>query len=148
MKKSLRNISVLTAFLILLDQITKYLAATNLKTNFSIIGDFFQLQYSENTGIAFGIPIPQVILIIANTLLIIAIVYLVRKELSLRNRLTQICTALILAGGMGNLTDRIFRGFVIDFISIWKWPTFNLADTYIVVGILLIIIFYGKVKKT
>lgn len=148
MKKSLRNISVLVAFLIFLDQITKYLAATNLKTSFSIIGEFFKLQYSENTGIAFSIPIPPLILIVASTLLIIAIVYLVRKELSLRSRLTQICTALVLAGGVGNLTDRIFRGFVIDFISIWKWPIFNLADTYIVVGILLIIIFYGKVKKT
>jgi signal peptidase II len=52
----------------------------------------------------------------------------------------------VLGGGLGNLIDRFTRGYVIDFISIWKWPVFNLADVFVTIGVLLIVLFYGKIK--
>lgn len=140
MRKRILLILAATAALILLDQVAKYLAA-----NYPCACALFE--YSENTGIAFGIPVPPVLLIILTAALIVAIVYFAKNELNLRSPITQTAFALILAGGIGNLIDRLFRGYVIDFISIWIWPNFNFADVYIVVGVLLILTFYAKVKK-
>ncbi len=75
------------------------------------------------------------------------IIYLAGKELNLNKKITQILLALIVAGGLSNLFDRFIHGFVIDFISIWIYPIFNIADIYITIGILLTIAFYGKIKR-
>jgi signal peptidase II len=56
------------------------------------------------------------------------------------NRVGLIGFILILSGGLGNLVDRIFYGYVIDFIRVGGWPNFNLADSYITIGVILIII--------
>lgn len=135
MRKNTLQTLTLTLLLILLDQSAKYLAVK-------------YLQISKNTGIAFGIPIPQVVLIITNIALLIIVMYIAKKELNFNNKYTQILTAAILAGGLSNLADRLYHGYVIDFIHVPIWPSFNLADIYITVGILLVIIFYGKIRKT
>lgn len=131
MNKSILKFSFITLFLIFLDQLTKYYSNSPVK----------------NTGIAFGIPIQLVGIILMNILLLILLLYFAKKELNLRSRLAQYLLAFVFAGGISNLIDRLYHGYVIDFISIWIWPTFNLADIYITVGILLLIIFYGKIKK-
>ncbi len=130
----MKNTSILIFLLILSDQATKFLATK-------------YLTISKNTGIAFGIAIPQTILIIANITLLIVLMYFIQKELNLKKRLSQVLTAAILAGGFSNLADRLYHGYVIDFIAVPYWPTFNLADIYITVGILLLIVFYGKLKQ-
>lgn len=141
-----------SAFFGLIDQITKSLVVSSLgaKENqtYQIIGNFFKLEYAENQGIAFGlnIPAPQLMFSVLTLLLIIFIIYLAIKELNLGLKLSQFAIALILGGALGNLIDRITRGFVVDFIAIWKWPNFNLADSFIVIGVLLLVIFYGKIK--
>jgi len=133
MKKSL----ILAAALILLDQLTKYMAAIySFET------------YSENTGVAFGLPVPYILLIIINIALVVVILGWAHKDLKTKNPIAQSAIALIIAGGLGNLIDRITQGYVVDFISIWIWPTFNFADIYIVVGILLLIIFYAKIRRS
>ena len=109
--------------------------------------NFINIHYSENFGVAFSLPLPFALIIILNILLLITLFYFGIKELNMDKKLTQFSLSLIIAGGIGNLIDRIAHGFVIDFISIWKWPTFNLADIYIVAGILMILTFYAKVKK-
>ncbi|MFH1218373.1 MAG: signal peptidase II [Candidatus Peregrinibacteria bacterium] len=136
-----------TALLIFLDQLIKRLMIDNADKILTIIPNFFGFHYTENPGIAFGIPMPYPLLIVLTTILLIAVLFFAKKEIKLTDTISQLSVALILAGGFSNLIDRIFRGFVVDFISIWKWPTFNLADIYIVMGILLIIFFYGKLKK-
>lgn len=130
----MKNISILTLLLVLSDQATKFLATK-------------YLPISKNTGIAFGIPIPQTILVIVNIALLIILFYFIKKELNLKKRFAQVLTAAVLAGGISNLADRLYHGYVIDFIDVPYWPTFNLADIYITVGILLLIAFYGKLKK-
>ncbi len=146
MKKYLINVTIISVILILLDRLTKYFAQKYIE-NYEIIGGIFSLEYAENKGIAFGIEMPQFLLVIVSIIIVPIIFFTIYKELSLDHRITKISSALIIGGALGNVIDRILNGFVIDFISIWKWPNFNIADTFIVVGILLIICFYGRIKK-
>ena len=130
----MKNIAILTLLLILSDQATKLLATK-------------YLSISKNTGIAFGIPIPQPVLTSLTVAMLIILLYFIKKEIDLKKHFSQILTAAILAGGLSNLSDRLYHGYVIDFIDVPYWPSFNLADIYITIGILLLIIFYGKLKK-
>ena len=147
MSRNLKFIFLSTAFLALLDQLGKYLIVQYLKAPLPVFEDFFKLEYSQNTGIAFGLPIPQKILIPGAFILMIAIFFFAKKELNLDKGITRIALALILGGALGNLIDRLAYGYVIDFIAIWEWPNFNLADIYITLGVLLILMFYGKIKR-
>lgn len=135
MKKRIFAISTGIVFLILLDQSSKYMAQK-------------YLEYSQNTGIAFGISLPQPILIIFSLILIAVIPYIFFKELKHDEKISQLALMLIISGAIGNLIDRFTHGFVVDFISVWKWPDFNLADTYISIGILLMIIFYDNMTRS
>lgn len=137
---------IFTPLLIFLDQLTKFFISQNPKTT-EIIENFFRITYSENSGIAFGIKIPFPLLIILNFVLLGLIFYIAKKELKIEKNITQISLILIIAGGIGNLIDRISKGFVVDFISIWRYPTFNFADIYISIGVLLLIVFYGKIRR-
>lgn len=131
MKKHALTSFLFLIALIFLDQITKYSVDMPIK----------------NAGIAFGIPIQLIGIILMNILLLILLLYFAKKELNLNSKLAQYLLALVFAGGISNLIDRLYHGYVIDFISIWIWPTFNFADIYITIGILLLIIFYGKIKR-
>lgn len=130
-----------------LDQLTKYLAGQYLKNPFEIIGSFFKFQYTENTGVAFSIPIPFTGIIILNVILLVLITYFAVKEMDLSRPVSILALSLIYGGAIGNIIDRLAAGYVVDFISIWKWPSFNPADVYIVLGILLILLFYSRIKK-
>jgi len=145
--KTLAKTALLTAFFLILDQVSKYFAKTSSDQPFLVIGDLFKLEYVENRGIAFSLPVPYLIIIISNFLLIILLVYLAVHELNLKSKLAKFSTALLIAGGIGNLIDRMIHGFVIDFISIWKYPFFNFADAYIITAVLLLVVFYGKIKR-
>lgn len=140
-------IYISAAVLALLDQLSKQAIEEHLHSTTDILGNFFKLEYSQNTGIAFGIPIPQTLLLIIIITMIVVIAVFASKELNLKKNISKISIALILGGAIGNLIDRLTRGYVVDFIAIGKWPNFNLADTYICVAVLLLILFYDKIKK-
>lgn len=144
MLKKLSNIyflpvGLLTLIFILADQLSKE----------SVVNS---MAFTKNPGIAFGIQIPPYFIIALTIALLALIIFLSRKELKTESRLTQLCLSLILAGGLSNLYDRLIRGYVVDFISLdfkfFRYPDFNLADGYILTGILLILVFYAKIKKT
>lgn len=145
----MRKILVYASLLALLDQITKALAVKYVAGEpITIIKNFFLLEYSENNGIAFGLDMPFLLTIILNILLIPAIIYFVRKEFKLESGLPKAVTALILGGAFGNFIDRITHKYVVDFIAIGPWPNFNLADAYISIGVLLIILFHGRILRS
>jgi len=146
MKNTLKIIA-LASVLLLADQGTKYLSAKSSGESVSLIKDFFVLKYSENIGVAFSIPVPVPMTILLSIVLISIAAYLSYKNLKLEKSLTILVLALFFSGAIGNIIDRVLYGFVIDFISIWKWPVFNVADTYIVIAVLLFVIFYGKIVK-
>lgn len=146
---SMRKILVYASFLALLDQITKALAVKYLaSTPFTIIKNFFLLEYSENHGVAFGIDVPFFLIILLNIILIPVIIYLASKELDLKRKLAKTATALLIAGAFGNFIDRLTNKYVIDFIAIGPWPNFNLADMYICIAVLLILGFYDKIVRS
>ena len=122
-KKALVSASVI--FLVIAtDQFTKLLVVRN------------SISWSCNPGFAFGL-LPGFLNWVIAFLVLSAVVYLFFKQ---KEFIFYAPFALILGGGIANLTDRIFRGYVVDFIRIPLWPTtFNFADLAITVGVLLII---------
>ena len=132
--------------LIGLDQLIKYWAVTVLKpvTSIQLIPGVLHFHYAENFGAAFSILQNQRWLLIAVT----AVVLLAIVALAFSGRVKDkffICTIfLVAAGGFGNLVDRIFRGFVVDYIYFVpiNFPIFNLADCCVVVGMILLVIYF------
>ena len=120
---------------LLLDQISKQLVIRYVAEPLTIIRNFIDIHVTTNTGISFGLfqntgILPMLIAVI----IIIGIFYYYPKIPKKNNY--QVLTALILGGAVGNFLDRILYGYVIDFIDIWIWPAFNVADSAITIGAL------------
>src|SRR3989338_8366457 len=101
MKKNLGKILLFASVFAFLDQVSKYLVQK------------YELEYTQNTGVAFGIKIPFIAIL--TLILIPVIIYIALKELDLNNKITKISIGLILAGALGNLIDRLSRGFFFSF---------------------------------
>lgn len=136
-------------FLIIgLDQITKYLAIKHLKFNEPVvlIKDFLKLSYVENYGAAFGIMQNKKYFFMIITLIVIIIVTVfLKKNFYHLSKLMKVSLVMLLAGAIGNLIDRVRLSYVIDFISVrfsngYEFPVFNVADCFIVISTLFIII--------
>lgn len=131
---------LLVLFIILLDQLIKYLVSTNmfLGQSIPVLPQIFHLTYIQNPGAAFGILENQCYLfILIAAVLIIAVIYFYKKIIQL-SRFFQIGIALLFSGAIGNMIDRIFIGKVIDYMDFRIWPVFNLADIAIVSGCAII----------
>lgn len=140
-------------FVVLLDQVTKYLIRGSMKifNSMIIIKDFFKITYIENTGISFGLlggadnPVKRWTLVAVVSFAVIMII--VYWALFIKNSLLfNLSCGLIVGGAFGNLIDRIFKGSVTDFIEIGykdlTWPVFNIADTFISIGVFLFVIYF------
>lgn len=127
------------------DQISKTLIVSSadlpkiIIENFFDISPFMRIILHYNSGIAFSIPLPQAIIIPLILLIIVIGLHALSREIHLDHPLTLTTLALIFGGTLGNLIDRIRLGHVIDFISIWKFPVFNIADIAITCGIAMLI---------
>ena len=135
----------MTAFLVFLaDYSTKYAAVKYLiEKPFEIFGNIFKFQLVFNTGAAFSIATNATIFLSGFSMVVAAgILYFTSRIDSIKWALG---LGLVLGGIFGNLSDRIFRepyglqGAVVDWISVLSWPTFNIADSAVVVGVLLIV---------
>lgn len=146
MKKGHIFIGALSLDVAILDQVTKWLAVTNLQTPWDITS-WFSLEYAENTGVAFSFPVPYIVLIPLSFIMIAGILVYGIRSFNVDNPLTIAILGFITGGAVGNIIDRIFRGFVIDFIKVGPWPTFNLADAFLCIGIFLLLLFYGKIRR-
>ena len=123
--------------ILLIDQLTKSIL---INKNISIIPNFLELNYTQNTGIAFGVGNKNILIIIILNILVLGVIIKFIKENELNNKIL-IPLFMVLAGGISNLVDRVFRGYVVDFISInlFNFPNFNIADISISIGILILI---------
>lgn len=131
---------ILIAILIFIDQLTKYFALVKLQPihSIEIISGFLDFTYVENRGAAFGILQGQKILLLIITFVIsfFLIFYILKlPKIKLYNNVRLACS-LIVSGAIGNAIDRMFRGFVVDFLEVTfiSWPVFNLADIFVIVG--------------
>ena len=134
--KNLTIISIISS-IIIFDQITKLIVLKYLKPIIEIkLFPFLYLTYTQNTGAGFSILQNQKILLIVLSIVIIGFLIYYYKKFK-KNE--QFPIQLILGGAIGNLIDRISHGFVIDFINIRIWPIFNVADSAISIGIILLL---------
>jgi len=140
---------LLAAFgIYIVDQVTKAWAARTLRhgDDRTIISGFFDLVYTENPGIAFGQlqsggSVGRWLFVVLAILAAVAVFYYFLRTPRDDDRVLGAC-ALLMAGIIGNLTDRARLGYVIDFIALhageYHWPTFNVADASITIGALLL----------
>lgn len=142
---------------IVLDQITKW-AVDNwmvLNTSIPILSDFLRLTYIRNPNAAFGIKIGSIgryIFSIVSIVVIIGVILNFRR-LAGGRRLNELALAMILGGAFGNTIDRIMYGEVVDFIDVGinrtRWPVFNVADSLVTVGVLILalMIYLDAIKR-
>ncbi len=132
---------VIVISILFFDQAAKFLVIKNLSLNESIpvLRGIFHISLVHNRGAAFGLLNNQVPVFIAATLLAIVLIALSLKN-SKANRLSlyNISLYLILGGALGNLIDRLLFGYVIDFLDFRVWPVFNIADSAITIGAVLL----------
>lgn len=134
---------LLSVAAVAVDQAIKILVISNMQLNeqISVINGFFRLFYIQNNGAAFGILQNQIWFFILITLLISAIIVAALFLYQRHDFFSYTASILIVGGGIGNLIDRVFRGYVVDYISISFFPwIFNFADCCVTVGTVLLII--------
>ena len=152
MKKKSLFILIVILILTIIDQIIKYLVVSNISIGSEkiIIDNFLKFIYIRNTGAAFGILSGNIIFLIFITVLLIFYIVNEMKK-NINNNLSLLSFSLILSGALGNLIDRVVRGYVVDYISFTlfnrEMSVFNLADTYITIGVILLIYIVIKEGK-
>jgi len=137
--------------ILVLDQITKALVANlmHLYQAIEIVPNFVHLTYLKNTGAAFGVlagtrsPLRMAFFVLVSSVAIGCVLYLLKNLRPGRTSLVA-SLSLILGGAVGNLIDRLRMGEVIDFIDLhwhhFHWPAFNVADSSITIGVILLFI--------
>jgi signal peptidase II len=150
---------VLSVFIVAADRLTKWLAATRIEvgSNVQVIPHIFAISHVENPGAAFSLfndsssPARVRWMLLVFSLLAAVAVLVALLKIGRRITPTAVALALILGGAMGNAYDRLRFGYVIDFLEVhiihYHWPDFNVADSAIVVGGLLLVfdaLFSGK----
>ena len=152
---------IVSIIVIIVDHLTKWIIKSTMELyqTIRVLGDFFTISYILNSGIAFGLfdqhqsPHKSLLLIVISILALGIILYIF-FSLPKTIKLSGLAMGLIFGGAIGNIIDRIVRGRVIDFfdfdfpdisiralrIHMTRWPTFNVADTCVLVGIILLLI--------
>ena len=129
--------------LIIFDQIIKINIANTINSSITLIPHCLKITYLSNEGAAFGILSSQILLIMINIIIITIItIVLIKKDKELL-KVQKMGMTLVISGGIGNLIDRLIRGYVIDYIDItelFDYPIFNFADVLIVVGAIMILV--------
>lgn len=139
---------VISSALIVIDQYTKFMVTLHIPVNYSVkvVDGFFNLTHIRNSGVAFGIfsdqqsELKPYLLIFVSIIAIVAILVIFHQT-GKEKRLVQSGLVLIFSGAIGNLIDRVIHKEVIDFIDFFienqHWPAFNVADSCITIGVML-----------
>ena len=141
----------LVASLVLtIDQVSKAwvldtLGPEPLVRRIALIGDWLSLVYVQNTGVAFGMfQNGSQIFTVTSLLICAGAIYAYAYHLPNQSRWIQLSLGLIIGGAIGNLIDRVRFGYVVDFIQVhyggWYFPSFNVADSAITVGAVLLVL--------
>ncbi len=129
---------LIVILIVIFDQLTKYWATIYLKPidTIGLINNVFHLTYVENKGAAFSLLQNQRWLFISVTIIIIIVLSYMIITKKIKGYLSLICASFIIGGGIGNLIDRIFNGFVVDFFDfrLINFAVFNVADSFVFIG--------------
>ena len=135
---------LLALLVIIIDQVTKWLVMTNmeLRESISIIDDFLYITSHRNSGAAWGILAGQMTFFYIITAIVIVVIIYYIKKYAQESKLLGIGLGLILGGAIGNFIDRLAYQEVVDFIDMYfgsySYPIFNIADSALVVGVIMI----------
>ena len=138
---------IIAAFVVALDQISKLWVRSNFELFQTVpITDCLSLTYVRNTGSAFGLFANQAFLLILVAIVGLVAILLLYRYLSKSSILSISALGLIFGGAIGNLIDRLRFGYVTDFVDVrlwhdFHWPAFNVADSAITVGSIVLVIF-------
>lgn len=131
--------------MVVIDQVVKYWAFTDLqpKSTIPVIENIFHLTYVENRGAAFSILQNQIWLFVLLTICILAMIIIAIKRGKIRTALGRWGLYLVAGGAIGNLIDRVLRGFVVDLFDFRyiHFPVFNIADIFVCVGAVLFCVY-------
>jgi signal peptidase II len=158
MKNKYFQVGSIVGIVLVLDQITKHVIQTHVRLNNSIVvvPGFFNITHVRNKGAAFGMlsSLPEfwrsAFFITVTLVAVVAIIALIMKS---HERLLVYAFSLIAGGALGNVIDRIRYGEVVDFIqwyvNVYYWPSFNVADSAISIGVALLAfeMFFGKPRE-
>jgi len=141
----LPTLPLLVAAVVALDQVTKWLVVSYLPVGrpwFPIpaLAPFLAVEHVTNTGVAFGLFKGANLLfaVVSAAIVAVMIAYLIR--LPKERRWVRLALAFLLAGAIGNLVDRLRLGFVVDFIAVGSFSRFNVADSAVTVGVVLMLV--------
>lgn len=132
------------------DQLTKSWIERTLgpgapRHSFEVLGDWLRIGYTTNTGAAFGLGQNLSIVFTGIAFVAIPAIFIFNRTITPRGLTTRLCLGGLLGGTLGNLTDRLTRGHVVDFVDVGigdlRWPSFNVADSSFVVGIIVLSIY-------
>jgi len=135
------------------DQLSKALVVANigLDQRVKVVGDVVQLWHARNSGAAFSLFQGSQLLFLVVSVVALGMILYFHRSFRGHSGWLQVVLGLILGGTLGNLTDRLRQGYVTDFVSIGvgdvRWPTFNVADSSIVIGIGLLVIYLAFVDR-
>jgi signal peptidase II len=161
----MKTFLIVTVAVILVDHVVKWIIKSNMYLNqtINVIGDYFTISYILNSGIAFGLfdnnpsPVKTPLLIVVS-LVALGIILYIFLTLPKNIRAAGLSMGLIFGGAIGNIIDRVVRGEVVDFLDVdfpdiripalnvhmTRWPTFNVADSCVLVGIIMLLVILIK----
>ncbi len=136
------NFFAIIVAIVFLDQGTKYMVQNGmaLGESWPVVENIFHITYSKNPGAAFGILAYQTTFFVIVTIILLVIIMFLFIKLDARFYQVKIALALQFGGAVGNLIDRVRIGYVTDFIDFQFWPILNVADTAIVIGVGLLVL--------
>ena len=133
---------IIIILLVIIDQASKMVVNNYFADSQTIIKNIISIEKVENEGFAFGFNKENIQNIILSIFVILVIIKFLIKHEKHVNKLVIICMSMIIAGGIGNLIDRIFRGAVFDFIKLGiNFPVFNFADIFIFIGWIIYVVY-------
>jgi signal peptidase II len=138
-------LAVTAGLIFVADQVTKALVVANLEEGerVRVIGDFVWLWRLHNDGAAFSLLPGAIWLFVPITILALGMVAWFHRQFRHRGPWIHLILGAVLGGTLGNLTDRLRLGYVVDFVSVGigdlRWPAFNVADPSVVIGIGLLV---------
>jgi len=135
-----RAVVVIAGIVVAADQVVKAVVADWLGhgvDRWELAGNLLAFEYVENSGAAFGILAGQTMLLAALAIAITAVfLYAMREEIA-RHWGLLVAVGMVIGGALGNLIDRVRLGYVVDYIAVGVWPKFNIADSCVVLGLLV-----------
>jgi signal peptidase II len=142
----------LVPIILVLDQVTKFIVVKgmDLRESIDVFGSFVRLTYIHNPGAAFGLKIGGPVLHTVFSLIALGVIGWLFWTVPAGARLLRSALAMVLGGALGNIIDRIrIEAGVIDFIDVgishqWRWPIFNVADSFVTIGIIMLAIGYAR----